>query len=53
MAKLTVYDKIRLNYQRGYWTKQQVADMIKFGHITEEQYKEIVGEDYVPPTTEA
>lgn len=32
-----------------YWTKEMVGDAVIMGKLTEAEYKEIVGEDYVAP----
>lgn len=41
------YKKFKKYYDRGLWTKQMLHNVVgkKFG-ITEEEYKEITGEDY-------
>ncbi|MED4828127.1 XkdX family protein [Bacillus atrophaeus] len=44
------YNSIKGWYERGYWTKEMVAEAVQYGKITPEQYKEITGEDYVAPT---
>ena len=38
------YKTIKLNYEKGLWSKAMVKVAVKKGIITEEQYKEIVGE---------
>lgn len=40
------YEIVKKNYEKGLWTKQLVKMAVKKGVITQEQYKEIVGEDY-------
>lgn len=40
------YNKIKYFYTFELWTKEQVADAVKVGVITIEQYEEIVGEPY-------
>lgn len=41
------YEKILNYYQAGLWTKEQVYNVVgKKNGITEEEYREIVGEDY-------
>lgn len=40
------YEIVKKNYEKGLWTKQLVRMAVKKGVITQEQYKEIVGEDY-------
>lgn len=37
---------IKLNYDRGLWSKLMVATAVKKGVITAEQYKAITGEEY-------
>lgn len=44
------FEVIKMFYPK-YWTKEMVADAVKLGNITPEQYKQIVGEDY-PTATE-
>lgn len=41
------YDKIKDYYERNLWTKEMVKNSVKMNKITEVQYKEITGEDYV------
>lgn len=43
------YSNIKRFYERKLWTKSMVGDAVFAGKITEEQYKEITGEDYVAP----
>lgn len=38
------FDKIKSYYERNLWTKEQVKVAVEKGKITEEEYKEIVGE---------
>lgn len=40
------FEIVKKNYDKGLWTKQLVKMAVKKGVITQEQYKEIVGEDY-------
>lgn len=40
------FEIVKKNYEKGLWTKQLVKMAVKKGVITQEQYKEIVGEDY-------
>lgn len=44
------YNSIKGWYERGYWTKEMVAEAVQYGKITPEQYKEITGEDYPTPS---
>lgn len=41
-----MFAKIKRFYQLGLYTKTQVAQFVEKGIITEEQYKQITGEDY-------
>lgn len=41
------FEQIKKNYDRKLWNKQMVKVAVAKGVITEEQYKEITGEDYV------
>ncbi len=41
-----MFEKIKKWYNMGIYTKEQVKNFVKKGKITEEQYKEITGEDY-------
>lgn len=40
------FDRIKRFYDAGLWTKEMVADAVRFNRIAAEQYKEITGEDY-------
>lgn len=40
------FEKIKKYYDEGRWTKAMVHKAVDKGYITEEQYLEIVGEDY-------
>ncbi len=40
------FEKIKYNYEQGYWSKAMVKMAVKKGVITKEQYKEITGEEY-------
>ena len=37
---------VKRYYDKGYYTKENVATFVKAGKITPEEYKEITGEDY-------
>lgn len=41
-----MFDKIKKYYDRGFYTAEQVADFVKKGKLTAEQYEEITGEPY-------
>lgn len=45
------FDIIKKNYDRKLWNKEMVKIAVVKGVITDAQYKEITGEDYVAPTT--
>lgn len=45
------YEIIKWNYEKKLWNKQMVAIAVVKGVITDVQYKEITGEDYVAPTS--
>lgn len=40
------YEKIRLYYLYGYWTKKMVYNVVAKGQITSAEYEEITGEPY-------
>lgn len=40
------YTTIKLNYDRGLWSKQMVATAVKKGVITATEYETITGEAY-------
>ena len=40
------FDKIKLWYESGFYTKNMVRNMVKKGQITPEEYEEITGEKY-------
>lgn len=41
------YEQIKKNYDKKLWNKQMVKMAVKKGVITPEQYKDIIGEDYI------
>lgn len=45
------FDMIKRNYDRKLWNKAMVAIAVVKGVITDSQYKEITGDDYVAPTS--
>lgn len=45
------YETIKKNYDRKLWNKNMVAIAVVKGVITDAQYKEITGEDYVAPAS--
>lgn len=44
MNKSKYYDKIKMFYEKGLWTKEQVYEAVDEGLITEDEYLEIVKE---------
>lgn len=40
------YERVKYYYEAGLWSKPMVKMAVRKGVITQEQYKEIVGEDY-------
>lgn len=40
------FEKILAWYREGLWSKTRVRNAVTKGKITEEEYKEITGEDY-------
>lgn len=45
------YEIVKRNYDRKLWNKAMVAIAVVKGVITDVQYKEITGDDYVAPTS--
>lgn len=43
-------DVVQVNYEKGWFTKEDVALMVPF-YITKDDYKSIVGEPYPEPAT--
>lgn len=41
------FEKLLDYYKQGYWTKSMIGDAVKKGKISEEEYKKIIGEDYI------
>ncbi|GAA0106674.1 hypothetical protein UT300013_32980 [Paraclostridium sordellii] len=41
------FEKIKRYYDNGRYTKEEVKKFVKLNKITEKEYKEITGEDYV------
>ena len=46
MAKSKKYNDIKKYYDMKFWTIAMVANAVKKGWITPEEYEEITGEDY-------
>ena len=40
------YDKVKHYYDTGLWKEPRVREAVVKGWITEEEYKEITGQDY-------
>jgi uncharacterized XkdX family phage protein len=40
------FEKIKTNYEKGFWSAAMVKMAVKKGIITKEQYTEITGENY-------
>ena len=40
------YEKIKSNYEKGYWSSAMVQMAVRKGVITKEQYTEITGKEY-------
>ena len=40
------FEKIKYNYEQGFWSKAMVKMAVKKGVITKAEYKEITGETY-------
>lgn len=40
------YEKVKYYYFSGLWSLKKVRDAVVKGWITEEEFKEITGEDY-------
>lgn len=45
------FEIVKKNYDRKLWNKAMVAIAVVKGVITDSQYKEITGDDYVAPTS--
>lgn len=46
MSNNNLFNKIKSYYDSGLWNEARVRNMVIRGIITEEQYKEITGNDY-------
>ena len=46
MNNLTNYERICDRYSKGYITIAQLKRYVKLGVVTEEQFKELTGEEY-------
>nr|DAF27249.1 MAG TPA: hypothetical protein [Caudoviricetes sp.] len=40
------FEKVKYYYEKRLWTKEQVANAVKKGWITADEYRDITGEDY-------
>lgn len=45
-----IFDKVKKYYDKGWYTKEMVADFVEKGKLTPEEYEEITGEEYVEVT---
>lgn len=43
------FDALRIYYKKKYWTKEMIGEAVEYERITADEYKEIIGEDYVAP----
>ena len=41
-----MFDIVKKYYDRGYYSKEKVAEFVRKGKLTPEQYKEITGDEY-------
>lgn len=41
-----MYEKIKKYYDTGLWNEERVRNMVIKGIITEEEYKDIIGNEY-------
>ena len=46
MSNISLFNKIKTYYDTGLWNEARVKNMVIKGIITEEEYKEITGNDY-------
>lgn len=44
-----MFERIQKWYKQGLWTAEMVRNAVEKGVITEEQFKEITGEEYAQP----
>lgn len=44
---MLTFEKIKGYYDKCYWTKEMVGNAVKMNKITEAEYKEITGLDYI------
>ena len=42
-----MFEKVKKYYDRGFYTAAQVADFVKKGKLTPEQYETITGDPYM------
>lgn len=40
------FEKVKHYYEKRLWTKEQVANAVEKGWITQAEYREVTGEDY-------
>lgn len=46
------FNMYQMDYQFGWYTKDQMKNLVVQDFLSAENYKKIVGEDYVAPTTQ-
>lgn len=44
---MTKYERLKRYYEKGLWNKEMIRNAVIKKWLTEEEYKEITGEDYV------
>ena len=45
-----MFDLVKLSYQNGWYTLDNVKTFVMANMISQDQYKQITGQDYVAPT---
>ena len=40
------FEKVKYYYEKRLWTKEQVANAVKKGWISADEYRDITGEEY-------
>ena len=45
MNSIDIYETAKRNYPKP-WNKAMIKNLVRLGKLTEEQYKDITGEDY-------
>lgn len=44
---MITFKNVKTWYDRKIWTKSMVADAVRLGHLTPDEYKKITEDDYV------